>query len=279
MTDWVIEVSVLDTEAKGASVIAPVGLSSPAATCLGCTVEGGQSQRWIEPGSRQDILIVAPHGDEVRFRYWFNSDPGIYPEAMFHPAPSRHTRTAAALVEDALRLAGSGGDMDRALRLGRSVAEKFTYGHSQTRFTDGFDHVPHLACGLTEGSCVDIHTYFVASLRAAGIEAGYLAGYVFPDDGPASAHCWVATRIDGQTHEWDISHFLQMGRRDIMPALNPKGGFRLPVSHSMGLVLPGSGEGDLKLLSEPMALLPNGPARFSSRRISLSTHQTAEANA
>jgi hypothetical protein len=169
--------------------------------------------------------------------------------------------------------------MDRALRLGRAVAEKFTYGHPETRFTDGLDHVPHLACGLTEGSCVDIHTYFVASLRAAGIEAGYLTGYVFPEDGPASAHCWVVTRIDGLTQEWDISHFLQMGRRDIIPALNPKGGFRLPVGHSMGLVLPGSGEDDLKLLSEPMALMPDGPARFSNRRITLHTYQRAKAKA
>lgn len=279
MTDWVIEVTVPASEACGADVIAPVGVSSPAAACLGCTVEGGQSRRWIEPGSCQDILIVAPHGDEVLFRYQFHTEPGQYPEAMFHPAPSRHTRAAAALVEDARRLAGAGGDIDRALRLGRAVAEKFTYGHPETRFTDGLDYVPHLACRLTEGSCVDIHTYFVASLRAAGIEAGYLTGYVFPEEGPPSAHCWVATRIDGSTQEWDISHFLQMGRRDVVPALNPKGGFRLPVGHSMGLVLPGSDEGDLKLLAEPMALLPDGPARFANRRITLRTHHTAEANA
>ncbi len=279
MTEWVIEVAIPASEVVGAAVIAPVGVSSPAAACLGCTVEGGHSRRWIEPGSRQEILIVAPHGDEVLFRYQFHTEPGQYPEAMFHPAPSRHTRAAAALVEDARRLAGAGGDIDRALRLGRAVAEKFTYGHPETRFTDGLDYVPHLACGLTEGSCVDIHTYFVASLRAAGIEAGYLTGYVFPEDGPPSAHCWVATRIDGSTQEWDISHFLQMGRRDVMPALNPKGGFRLPVGHSMGLVLPGSDEGDLKLLAEPMALFPDGPARFANRRITLRTHHTAEANA
>ncbi len=279
MTDWVIEVTVPASEARGADVIAPVGVSSPAAACLGCTVEGGQSRRWIEPGSCQDILIVVPHGDEVLFRYRFHTEPGQYPEALFKPAPSRHTRAATALVEDAQRLAGAAGNMDRALRLGRAVAEKFTYGHPETRFTDGLDHVPHLACGLTEGSCVDIHTYFVASLRAAGIEAGYLTGYVFPEDGPASAHCWVVTRIDGLTQEWDISHFLQMGRRDIIPALNPKGGFRLPVGHSMGLVLPGSGEDDLKLLSEPMALMPDGPARFSNRRITLHTYQRAKAKA
>lgn len=276
MTEWVIEVAVPAAEADGVAIVAPVGVASPAADCLGCTVEGGQSRRWNEPGSGQTILIVAPQAEEVLFRYRFHASPGRYPEPMFHPAPSRHTRAAAALVEDARRLGDTGGDMDRALRLGRAVAETFTYGHPETRFTDGYDHVPHLACGVTEGSCVDIHTYFVASLRAAGIEAGYLTGYVFPEDGPASAHCWVATRIGGTTQEWDISHFLQMGRQDVGPALNPKCGFRLPVGHSMGLVLPGQGEGDLKLLSEPMALLPAGPARFSSRRITLIAHHTAE---
>lgn len=232
--------------------------------------------RWTEPGSRQDILIVRAEADWITFRYRFLSTPGRYPDPMFDPAPSRHTRAAAGLVEDARRLAGDGDDLVRAIRLASAVAGKFTYGHPETRFTDGHDHVPHLTCGLTEGSCVDIHTYFVASLRAAGIETGYLVGYVFPDGGPASAHCWVATRIGGEIQEWDISHELQLGRRDVTPALNPKGGFRLPVGHSMGLSLPGSPDADLKLLVEPMALAPDGPVRFSGRRITLRTLDAAE---
>jgi hypothetical protein len=47
---------------------------------------------------------------------------------------------------------------------------------------------------------------------------------------------------------------LQIGRRDVGPALNPKGGFRVPVGHSMGLSLPEIGVQDLKLLVEPMVM-------------------------
>jgi hypothetical protein len=130
--------------------------------------------------------------------------------------------------------------------------------------------VPHLSCGLTEGSCVDVHTYFLASLRASGIEAGYLVGYFFPDVGTCtSGHCWAVTRIGGQTQEWDISHFLQIGRRDPRPALNPKGGFRVPVGHSSALCHPAIGFADLKLLVEPMVMKGGAPVRFNTKRIRL----------
>ena len=102
--------------------------------------------------------------------------------------------------------AGQYAGFDRAVAVACATAERFTYGHPETRFNDGLNEVPALGCGLTEGSCVDINTYFIAALRAAGIEAGYVTGVFFPaekgdhcDDG----HCWVVTRIDGETREWE----------------------------------------------------------------------------
>jgi hypothetical protein len=262
-----VEITVPGTEG---AAFAPAGVSSPQAECLGCTVTGGALRRLREPTSGQEILLVDPDADEVTFRYTFADHPGRYPEAIFHPAPSRYTRAAAALVDEARQIAGTGDDLTRATRIARHVAERFDYGHPEQKFTDGFDHVPHLACGLTEGSCVDIHTYFLASLRAAGIEAGYVVGYFFPEVGDCtSGHCWAVTRTAGQTQEWDISHFLQIGRRDAGPALNPKGGYRVPVGHSSALSQPEIGFADIKLLVEPMVMKGGEPVRFETKQIRL----------
>ena len=270
---YAVEITVPGTEG---AVFAPSGLSSPASECTTCTVTGGQVQRLTEATSGQDLLWVTPDASEVTFRYTFSGQPSAYPEAIFHPAPSRYTRAAPALVDDALQIAGTGDDLARAIRIARAVAERFDYGHPEQKFTDGFDHVPHLSCGLTEGSCVDIHTYFLASLRAAGIEAGYVVGYFFPEVGECtSGHCWAVTRIDGQTQEWDISHFLQIGRRDAGPALNPKGGFRVPVGHSSALCHPEIGFADLKLLVEPMVMKHGEPVRFDTKQIRLLMRATA----
>lgn len=265
---YAVEITVPGTEGP---IFAPAGVPSPAAAFTGCTVTGGRVKQLQETTSGQDIILVTPEAAVVTFRYTYSGQPGTYPEAMFHPAPSRFTRAAPALEAEARQLAGTGDDLTRAIRIARAVAERFDYGHPEQKFTDGFDHVPHLACGLTEGSCVDIHTYFLASLRAAGIEAGYVVGYFFPEVGECtSGHCWAVTRIDGKTQEWDISHYLQIGRRDAGPALNPKGGFRLPVGHSTALCQPEIGFADLKLLVEPMVMKDGQPVRFDTKSICLS---------
>ncbi len=262
---YAVEIAVAGTEGP---ILAPAGLSSPASVCSGCTVTGGQVRRLAEATSGQELLWVTPDAAKVTFRYTFSGQPGTYPEAIFHPAPSRYTRAAPALVDEARQIAGTGDDLTRAIRIARHVAERFDYGHPTQKLTDGFDHVPHLACGLTEGSCVDIHTYFLASLRAAGIEAGYVVGYFFPEVGECtSGHCWAVTRTNGQTQEWDISHFLQIGRRDAGPALNPKGGFRVPVGHSSALCQTEIGFVDLKLLVEPMVMKGGEPVRFDRIQI------------
>lgn len=259
-----VEISVPGNEGP---VFAPLGLSSPAAECLGCTVTGGTVQYLTEASSGQQVLLVTPQAAEITFRYDYAAKPGHYPEAIFQPAPSRHTQPAPALVAEAQEMGGQGDTLTRAIRIARGVAEKFTYGHPTAKYYDGFDHVPHLTA-MTEGSCVDIHTYLLASFRAIGVQAGYVTGYFFPEGEPCtSGHCWAVTRIDGTVQEWDISHFLQIGRRDVGPSLNPKGGFRVPVGHSMGLSLPELGVQDLKLLVEPMVMQAGQPARLNRKTI------------
>ena len=110
----------------------------------------------------------------------------------------------------------------------------------------------------------------------AGIEAGYLTGYYFPTEKNGTCedgHCWVVTRIDGQTQEWDIAHHLKMGKRDIYPGLNPKPGQRAATFHSMGLRFPEVGEFTLKALIEPLVLVRGRFEAFEGPDIRL--HMTA----
>lgn len=247
--------------AEAGRFLAPCGMSTPHALAEGCGVAGGTVRVIRETHSSQPAVVVTPEDDGVTLTYRFAPGATAYPDAMFRPHPSRHTRAAEALVAEAQGAAGDGTGPERARRLACWAAEQFTYGHPEERFTDGLDHVPLLGCGMVAGSCVDINTYFLAALRAAGIEAGYVAGFFFPaekGDWCEDAHCWVVTRHDGAVLEWDIAHHLKMGTRDIHPALNPKPGFRAALFHSMGLDFPDLAIADLKLLGQPVAPGPNG---------------------
>lgn len=64
-----------------------------------------------------------------------------------------------------------------------------------------------------------------------------------------------------------MSHFLQIGCRDIEPGLTPKGGFRVPESHSIGLWLLKIGVHGLKLLVEPMVMRGGTLNRLDQKRI------------
>lgn len=193
---------------------------------------------------------------------------------MFSPHPSRFTRFADTLVAEFEASTGGLNGLGRTRAVACYTAERFSHGHPENRFNEGLDTVPALGCSLTVGSCVDINTYFIAALRASGIEAGYITGFFFPD-GKAGrcddGHCWVVTRVDGQTQEWDIAHHLKLGTRDIQPGLNPKPGQRCACFHSMGLDFPEIGIVGLKALVEPLAIRQGVALPFERPEISL-TH-------
>lgn len=239
--------------------IAPTGLATPHGTCVELSVSGGTYELSREAHSGQPVAVISAQSPQISLRYRFDATKAApYPEQMFAPHPSRFTRYADALVAEAQDAAQGHEGLDRAIAIARATAARFTYGHPEKRFNDGLEAIPALGCDLVEGSCVDINTYFIASLRAAGIEAGYVTGFFFPaekGDHCEDGHCWVVTRIDGECHAWDIAHHLKLGTLEIAPGLNPKPGFRAACFHSMGLDLPELGFREIKALIEPLVIV------------------------
>lgn len=258
---------------EGQHCLVPAGIQTPHGTCLRVEVNGAIVDTLTEAHGGQSAHVVTGQGGRLAVTFHFDeAAAGAYPDVLFRPNPSRYTRFADALVAEVAEIAPEAAPLDRARAIACATAERFTYGHPEAKFNDGLDAVPALGCGLTEGSCVDINTYFIASLRAAGIETGYVTGFYFPaekGDWCEDGHCWVVTRLDGVVQEWDIAHHLKMGTRDIHPGLNPKPGFRAAACHSMGLNFPQLGISELKALIEPLMLTQDGPRGFDAPRIRL----------
>jgi hypothetical protein len=267
----------------GERCLVPAGIPTPHGRCTRVEVNGTILDTLTDAHGGQSAHVVTGRDAQMALTFHFDeADVGPYQEAVFHPNPSRFTRFAEALVAETAQIAPDSAPADRARAIACATAERFTYGHPKTTFNDGLDAVPALGCGLTEGSCVDINTYFIAALRAAGIEAGYVTGFYFPaekGDWCEDGHCWVITRVNGDVQEWDIAHHLKMGTRDIHPGLNPKPGFRAALCHSMGLNFPTLGISELKALIEPIPLIPEGPRRLAAPQIRLHhpAHSRAEA--
>ncbi|KPP90213.1 MAG: transglutaminase-like protein [Rhodobacteraceae bacterium HLUCCA08] len=264
----------------GARALVPGGLTTPQARCLGVDSAGPVLDQLTEAHTGQVAHVVGGAEGRLELRFTFDDTGGdAYPEAIFRPRDSRFTRFADALRAEAAEIAPHAPPAERARAIACATADRFTYGHPEARFNDGMDAVPALGCGLTEGSCVDINTYFIAALRAAGIEAGYVTGFHFPaekGDRCEDGHCWVVTRTEAGVQEWDIAHHLKMGTRDIHPGLNPKPGFRAAGFHSMGLGFARLDLPELKALIEPLHLTEDGPCAFDDPRIRLHHPAVAE---
>ncbi len=252
-----VTVTVAPDETGGRQLLAPVGLPTPHQVPVRFAVEGAGFELTGEVTTGQMAALVSPApGTSVRFVYTFADGGPGYPDGLFRPQSNRYTKAAGALVRDAHRLADGARDGHAAIEaIVNDVAGKFVYGHPEVRFNDGLEEIPYLSCGVTEGSCVDINTYLIACLRAAGFEAGYMTGYFFPEEKDGCCddmHCWVVTRHNGVVLEWDIAHHLKMGTRQICCGLNPKPGSRVVMAHSMGLDFPQLGIAGTKLIAEPL---------------------------
>ncbi|MEJ8472603.1 transglutaminase-like domain-containing protein [Roseibium algae] len=274
MSVIVVEVKVNTAGRDGQKLLVPVGITTAHQMPLHFAVTGGRFSLSCETTTGQMAAVIQPEGgSDVTLAYRFGEMGLTYPDNMFQSRPSRFTRAAEALVADARRTANLAADGHAAIAtIVAETAEKFTYGHVDVRFNDGLDVIPHLGCGLTKGSCVDINTYLIASLRSAGFEAGYVTGYFFPveKNGTCSdMHCWVVTRHDGVVLEWDIAHHMKMGKKEICCGLNPKPGQRVAMAHSMGLDFPELGVVEAKLLAEPVWVGEGGALYKSSLEISM----------
>lgn len=259
-------------------LLVPAGIATPHGLVGGLEVEGGRIEALANEAELGLCAVLVGHdGGPVTLRYAVDpAPPGTaYPEAAFRPRATRYTTAATALAEASRAIAAAaGGGRDGIEALVAEAESRFAYDHPERRFNDGTDCVPYLSCGLTPGSCVDINTYLVASLRAAGFEAAYVYGYFFraerggrTDDG----HCWVVTRHAGEVLEWDIAHHLKAGLGPTRPAPNPRPGERVALTHSMGhsYTLPGQSL-FLKILGEPMHLPPDGPPGWTTLTAELS---------
>lgn len=271
-----VSVTVHPERPGSGRLLAPVGIPTPYQTPLSFSAKGALCSLVGEMATGQMVALIEPDGDgPITLTYRFAEIAGHYPEALFLPRETRFTRAAADLVRDARRIAEDARDAHAAIAaIVNDTAEKFTYGHPATRFNDGLEAIPHLGCGLTEGSCIDINTYLIAALRSAGFEAGYVTGYFFPAEKNGCCddmHCWVVTRHDGAVLEWDIAHHLKMGTRSICCGLNPKPGSRVAVAHSMGLDIPEAGLKAIKLIGEPVWLDGDGGLKAANLDIRLST--------
>lgn len=246
----IIEMNVTVAVDRPSRLLAPVGLSTPAATCLSLDVVGADMHRVTCEALRQDALVLTPTDDHVTLKYGFDAYGADLPDAIFEHHDSKFTRAHPDLAAEAQQIVEASGVAGMVAH----VTSLFDYGHTNDRFYDETDAMPQL-CDLTTGSCVDINAYLVAGLRAAGIEAGYLAGYFIPEarrDHTTDMHCWVVSREGGHVRCWDIAHHLKMGQRTVQDGLNPKPGVRVAMSHSMGWTLPTVPFADFKLLGEPV---------------------------
>lgn len=238
--------------------LVPAGFPTPHGALTRIGVASGEVTEITEDATGLPALLVEGTDGPLSLTFHFDDEvTGDYPEELFQHRESRFTRFADDLVAEVAEVAPDLTGSARIRAIACRAAERFTYGHPEERFNDGMDAVPALGCGLTEGSCVDINTYFIASLRAAGFEAGYVTGFFFPAEKGThcnDGHCWVVTRAGGETLEWDIAHHLKLGTRDIQPGLNPKPGFRAAGFHSMGLEFSAAGVTGLKALLEPVGL-------------------------
>jgi Transglutaminase-like superfamily len=175
----------------------------------------------------------------------------------FKPRETRFDRPSQALLE---QISSQFTQMDlstRVLHIIQFIADHFQYGQRDVALGDDEAAMPALECGLTFGTCVDMHTLAVAALRAIGVEAAYVMGGHVATEKQSSptGHCWINVRHEGVAHHWDISHHVQYGVKIITPELNPKPGRRFALSIGRGHIFSGQdGEVEFPALSGFQAL-------------------------
>ncbi len=259
----------LRTHSSDSVLLIPAGIATGLGGVSRVTVKGADIVGTTnEVRTGQPALFARPNDHDVAVHYDLLSPcpsetTPRYPSDAFRPIDCPATRAASELADTSIRLAREAGGGRKAVRaLIAEASARFTYGHPDVRFNDGLSEVPFLACSIAEGSCVDINSYLIASLRAANIDAAYLFGYFFPEERngyTVGAHCWVATRAEGVLEEWDIAHHKKMGTEMIGEGLNPKPGCRFLIGHSMShLYDTPYGRVGTKLLASPLMVHPDG---------------------
>ncbi len=254
---YVMTVEVAVTNSNARKLLAPIGMVTPYQRPVRFHVKNASFELSGECNTGQMLALIHPTSDNpIILTYEYCEAVDHYPEEIFRYTSNRYTRASQELAQETSQLYhGAPHSLETITTIVNDVAKKFIYGHPEKRFYDETNEIPYISCGTTEGSCVDINAYLIANLRSAGFETGYITGCFFPEEKKGSAedtHCWVVTRLNGQTLEWDIAHHLKMGKEMISPGLNPKPGCRVALAHSMGLDLPDLKIKEMKLIDEPV---------------------------
>ena len=256
-----VEIPHITTDAE---LLVPTGIATPHDRVTGVEVHGGVISRYVAAeGLGLGALVVRPTAATIHVGYAIAAPTTAhYPEDAFRPRRTRYTVATPALAAASRAIVSAAGGGRQAIQaLAEEVQARFVYDHPPRKFNDGHETMP-LVRGITPGSCIDIHSYFVASLRAVGIEAAYLYGYYFAEAGEGVArdmHCWVVTRHAGELLEWDIAQHSKMALGTVRPALNPLPGRRVAIGHSMAhRYALAAGEIELKLLAKPQWISAGG---------------------
>ncbi|MCU1590132.1 MAG: transglutaminase protein [Frankiales bacterium] len=175
-----------------------------------------------------DALRVAAQGEQYE---WICATPRTVPDAEL---------TAAGI--DAAAGLDPGG---AALAIAKAAADRVTYESGST----GVQTSASEAWRLRRGVCQDIAHVSIAMLRAAGLPARYVSGYLHPvTDAP------IGTAVTGESHAWvevwlgrwwayDPTNRVPVGERHVVVARGReygdvpplKGVYRGHGSHSLGV--------------------------------------------
>jgi transglutaminase-like putative cysteine protease len=213
----------------------------------------GAQHAWVARVSGPSPSITLRYSEAVTFA----------PDWAWTPPDVALNRPSTELVALAREITSGLEGQTRVYAIMRHVSSVFHYGHGEGRFTDDALAVPALTCGLTRGSCVDIHTYAVAALHASGIDAAYCAG-VFWRDGLTTfedMHCWII--VGGDTPSvWDISHDL-IASRDVAPNFDSVSGRRFPLALGRSVSYSwGGATWQFSHFAKPHVLTPDGGYAF-----------------
>jgi hypothetical protein len=222
--------------------------------------------------THQHAYLMRPVAAPIQLAYTVAESAMAAPDWIWQPQHNRHTLADASLQAMAGDLCSAAEDDAGKLRaIVDHAAALFSYGHGESRFTDGHDAVPAL-CGTTRGSCVDINTLVLAAARSQGLAGQYIAGYWF---GPErfetpDMHCWLAFEIDGTPEYWDVAHHLKWGVAPLAPGLNPAGGWRIAMTSGRGLIFDTpQGRVAISHFSEPLWVLSGAETRQPAVRIQM----------
>lgn len=236
-----------ETPLEAASTLLfPLPIDTPEQRVAEVRVEGAELQGTLQAqnSGQRALELTAEAGALPLVSVDFAPEPQAFAPWVFAPTGGPHETPSPDLVDLMGRVAPAGlTAMERVWRILRHVESRFTYGRREVGLGDDTTAIPALECDLHRGTCIDTHTYSVAALRAAGLEAAYVSG-AFLADGQSrglTGHCWFVVRAEGVPHHWDVSHFLEFGLGPVEPVLNPKPGRRRALSVGRDLAFARSG--------------------------------------